>query len=290
MTFILLLFSFHLPKNAGKEEGFFAKMKHLDILGFFLFAPAVVMLLLALQWGGQKYPWNSATIIGLFCGFGACIMTFAAWQWHQKDKASIPPSIMLNRTVLLTTTISWFTFGGIQLIAYYLPTWFQVINDVDPTTSGVFTLPQVLASVICSLLSGVLGKPYSLVIFAGPLLTVDHLVTKIGFYNPFFLVGLPLLAISGGLFTTLKVDTPRSMVIGFQIMTGAGTGLALQMVRGKWNESLFFELMLAASCCSASSSSCIENSIRHVRPHGIPIPWWSNSSGHCTESLQRTPH
>ena len=38
----------------------------LDLLGFAIFAPAAIQFLLALQWGGTKYRWDSATTIGLF--------------------------------------------------------------------------------------------------------------------------------------------------------------------------------------------------------------------------------
>ncbi|KAG6986530.1 hypothetical protein G7Y79_00078g099840, partial [Physcia stellaris] len=42
--------------------------ERLDLLGFAIFAPAAIQFLLALQWGGTKYRWNSPTVIGLFCG------------------------------------------------------------------------------------------------------------------------------------------------------------------------------------------------------------------------------
>ena len=60
---------------------------------------------------------------------------------------------------------------------------------------------------------------------------VSMTVTKLKYYNPFILVGTILFTIAAGLFTTLKVDTPRPTVVGFQIISGAGCGTALQMVR-----------------------------------------------------------
>jgi hypothetical protein len=43
---------------------------YLDLVGFILLAPAILQLLLALQFGGQAHPWKSAVVIGLLCGSG----------------------------------------------------------------------------------------------------------------------------------------------------------------------------------------------------------------------------
>jgi hypothetical protein len=43
---------------------------YLDLVGFLLFAPTVLHLLLALQYGGNQHAWNSSVVIGLLCGFG----------------------------------------------------------------------------------------------------------------------------------------------------------------------------------------------------------------------------
>lgn len=134
------------------------KFRHLDLPGFLLFVPAVIMLLLALQWGGEKYAWKSAAIIGLLCGFAALTPIFCLWQHHEQDEASIPPSIFMQRTVFSSAILGWFAFGGLQLITYYLPIWFQVILGVSPTRSGVYYLPSVLGDIVASILGGVFGK------------------------------------------------------------------------------------------------------------------------------------
>lgn len=116
------------------------------------------MLLLALQWGGEKHEWNSATIIGLLCGFVILTPVFCLWQWHKQDEASIPPRIFLQRTVFSSAVVGWFAFGGLQLVTYYLPIWFQVILDASPTRSGLYYLPSVLGDISASVIGGILGE------------------------------------------------------------------------------------------------------------------------------------
>jgi MFS family permease len=63
--------------------------KELDLLGFAMFAPGSIMFLLALTWGGVRYRWNSAVIIGLFCGSAATILIFALWEVRRGDQAMV---------------------------------------------------------------------------------------------------------------------------------------------------------------------------------------------------------
>jgi hypothetical protein len=45
-----------------------------------VFIPAIISLLLALQWGGSKYEWKNGRIIALFVIFGVFISAFIAIQ------------------------------------------------------------------------------------------------------------------------------------------------------------------------------------------------------------------
>jgi hypothetical protein len=137
------------------------KMKHLDLPGLAIFIPGVLMLLLAVQWGGNRFAWKSATIIGLFVGAGLMIILFGAWQVCQGDEASIPPRIIANRTIIFSATTSFLGMGAMNIVMYYIPIWFQVVKGESPLKSGVRLLPMVLASLVMSILSGGLGKSSS---------------------------------------------------------------------------------------------------------------------------------
>jgi len=131
--------------------------KRLDPIGFLTFAPSCVMLLLALQWGGTTYPWKSGTIIGLFCGSFGTFCVFVAWQRHFGDKAMMPLSLLKRRIVYSSCITSIGQMGGVQIFAYYLPIWFQVIKGASPTMSGVYFMGTVGPQIVFALVSGVLG-------------------------------------------------------------------------------------------------------------------------------------
>ncbi len=136
------------------------KIKHLDLAGLGLFIPAVIMALLAVQWGGNTHPWRSATIIGLFVGFGGLICIFTAWQWYQQDEASIPSRIMGQRSVYSAAAVVFVGMGSVQLIAYYLPMWFQVIKDDTPLQSGIRFMFSVLGGLLGGVIPGGLGLSF----------------------------------------------------------------------------------------------------------------------------------
>lgn len=54
------------------------------------------------------------------------------------------------------------------------------------------------------------------------------LVTVLGYYTPFIILGAAIFAIGAGLMTMLTVDMADWTVYGYTIVAGAGCGLAIQ--------------------------------------------------------------
>jgi MFS family permease len=133
-------------------------LRQLDIFGFVLFAPFAVMLLLAMQWGGVKYPWDSATIIGLFCGSAGMLLVFGAWEYRVGEGAMIP-LYMVRQHIIWSSclTIGCF-FGSLLSLTFYLPIYFQAVKGATPGLSGVYLLPSILSMIIMAVTSGVLGE------------------------------------------------------------------------------------------------------------------------------------
>lgn len=132
----------------------------LDLFGFFLFVPAAVMLLLALQFGGNMFAWNSATIIGLFCGAGAMAIVFILWERHMGEGAMIPGSIVTHRVLYSSAFQGSFLMGTVYAASAYLPIYFQAVKGDGPTISGVNLLPGILTQLFAVVFTGFLGMQY----------------------------------------------------------------------------------------------------------------------------------
>lgn len=206
---VIFLF-FHSPKRATeKTVSFRERAKQLDLIGTPLFIVDIVVCLLALQWGGSKYPWSNWRIILCLVLFGLLTIAFVVVQFYMKENATIPFNIIRQRSV---AGAAWFSFalgGAFFVIIYWVPIWFQAIRHASAFMSGIYCLPLILSLTICNIMSGV-G------------------ITIIGYYAPFYYASVVFMAIGTGLITTFSASTPTGQWIGYQIIFGFGVGFGMQ--------------------------------------------------------------
>ncbi|KAJ5675785.1 Sucrose symporter plant [Penicillium macrosclerotiorum] len=154
----------------------------LDPMGTVIFVPAIVCLLLALQWGGVTYEWSNGRIIALFVIFGLAVFAFIALQVVLGNKATVPTEIARQRTIAFASFFGLCIGGSFLIMIYYIPTWFQAIRGVTAVRSGIDSLPMILSNVIGIILSG-------------------GLTTKFGYNAPFFIASSIIMSIGAGLVT-----------------------------------------------------------------------------------------
>ena len=129
----------------------------LDLVGFALFAPAAIMVLLALHYGGKEFPWNSSVVIGLFVGAAATAVVFGFWEKYMGSKAMIPLSLISKRIVWASALNGACVVAAILTASQYLPIYFQGVLGYGPAMSGVNTLPGILSQLIFVIFAGAMG-------------------------------------------------------------------------------------------------------------------------------------
>jgi hypothetical protein len=206
VTILALVLMFHPPTRKIECDPLKEKIRRLDLTGAAIFIPGVIMILMALQWGGVTHPWNSPRIIGLFVGGGILLVLFTAWQWRTGDMAMIPPAVFTQRSVFWACLCAMFGMGAQTLLGLWIPEWFQVIKGNSPVDSGIRMLPSMLAQTVSAIGSGIC-------------------ITTLGYYNPFVIAGPALMSIASGLLSTLKVTSGSAEWIGYQVIYGFGGGL-----------------------------------------------------------------
>lgn len=210
VTIVLITLLLKAPSVQRKQSSSaMAKFLQFDPIGTVVFIPAIVSLLLALQWGGSKYSWSSGRIIALFVIFGLLIMTFIGVQIWKGEDATVPPRIFMQRSILAGTWFGICLGGAFFLFIYYLPIWFQAVKGTTAIGSGIRCLPLILSQV------------FGVVVCGG-------LTTRFGFYTPFMFVSTLLMAIGSRLLSTLRVHSSVGMWVGYQLLFGIGSGAGFQ--------------------------------------------------------------
>jgi MFS family permease len=207
---IILLF-FRAPAHAKPAVASLKeKLLQMDMVGAALVTGAAISFILAMQYGGQTQPWNSSVVIGLIVGFAAIAAAFAAWEFVQGDRAMVTPRLVRDRNVWVSSAAAFFLAGSYFVVIYYLPIYFQSVDDASPTDSGVRNLAIILAVTIATIASG-------------------GLISATGVAAPIMVVGGLIATVAAGLIYTLDIGSSSGQWIGYQVLGGIGWGLAFQV-------------------------------------------------------------
>jgi hypothetical protein len=102
------------------ELTFKQKLAKFDILGTALLVPAIVTLLLALQWGGSKYRWSHWVMITLLTLSTALTLLFIAVQFWKQENGTLPPRIIGQRSIAAGAVYSLCFGASFFMLIYYV--------------------------------------------------------------------------------------------------------------------------------------------------------------------------
>ncbi len=182
----------------------------IDYLGASLLVAAVVTLLMITQWGGREYAWGSPEILGMIA---ACLILFAlfVWQEFRAVEPIVPMTLFKNEVFRVAAAVGFVTgvamFGGIV----YMPIYLQVARGTSPTLAGLQLLPLMIGLLIASVTSG-------------------RIISRIGRYKPFPIIGTGLAALGMLLLSQLKIDSPYWYIALGTFVLGLGLGNVIQVV------------------------------------------------------------
>lgn len=125
----------------------------LDGVGAALMVAAALALLLALSWGGVRYPWNSATIVSLLLGSLALWLVFGWWLTRAAEPF-IPLTLVGEPLIGLMITAAFFSIGTIIGLSIVVPLYLELVLGFSASGGGVALIAYVVGTSLGSLSSG----------------------------------------------------------------------------------------------------------------------------------------
>jgi hypothetical protein len=117
----------------------------LDILGAGLMMAAAVPLLLALTWGGARFPWLSAPIFSLAAG--SVILTLALGWWLTRALEPFLPLTVMAEPVMYTgTAANSFAMGASIGLVIFVPLYYELVHHLSASDSGLALVPLALTT------------------------------------------------------------------------------------------------------------------------------------------------
>jgi EmrB/QacA subfamily drug resistance transporter len=134
-----------LPRNDRWHE--------LDIVGAGLMMLGAISTLLALTWGGTRYPWGSPQIVGLFT---LAVLFALAFRWRigMVKEPYLPLPILRNPVVRTGAATSACAMGVAIGLTVFVPFYYQLVHQLSVTNSGLALIPLALMTTPGSIMAG----------------------------------------------------------------------------------------------------------------------------------------
>lgn len=170
------------PRGSQKIR---SRFRDFDYLGGVLSIAILACIIMAINFGGPMYDWNSPQIIVLFVLSGVLTLVFGFQQilcfMTKEEHRMFPVSFLkMKEAVLLFICMAASNAGGFIPI-YYIPTYFAFVRGDEPMHSAVRLLPLIIFISVVILVNGAL-------------------MSKFGHYQPWYVAGSALVIVGSVLF------------------------------------------------------------------------------------------
>ncbi|KAJ2547014.1 hypothetical protein EV175_005385 [Coemansia sp. RSA 1933] len=208
VSLVLIVMLLHIPRPKGTIK---EKLLRIDFVGSGLCLAGVIVLLLALSWGGRDYTWKSVQVICTLV-FGLLIVAgFVVYEWKVAKDPIVPMRLFRVRNVVVASTASVFFGFSINGIVIFIPQWALIVKNASILTAGAYLTPICIGMIITSVACG-------------------FLVSKFGRCREIIIVGAALLLLGNSLLLLLGSDGSLGMIIGFVFLGGLGLGACIQTI------------------------------------------------------------
>ena len=168
---------------------------------------------MAINFGGAMYEWKSGQNIALFAVSGVLFIAFCVQQWlawlTTTAERMFPGHIlgMMEANLLFVAAAGCNAAGFIPI--YYIPSYFQFTRADSALEAAVRLLPLI-------------------VLLSATIIANGYLMSKLGYYQPWYLVGSVLALVGNVLFSISTPTTSTAAIYGYEVLVAIGSGAFIQ--------------------------------------------------------------
>jgi EmrB/QacA subfamily drug resistance transporter len=201
----LLALSTTLPAGAPDRP-----QPRLDVTGATLLAGATTALMLTCLWGGSRYDWASAPIVGLVVATLALAGALVLRERRAEDPI-VPLSMLTSRPVAVASAALFLATASLFSITVFVPLFLQAVTGASPTEAGLLLVPMMAGTTLSTILSG-------------------RSIARTGRYKHFPIIGLGLMTTGLALLAAFAPQRSAALTLGALLVFGLGFGLVTQIL------------------------------------------------------------
>ena len=181
----------------------------IDWLGAALLILSMVPILLALEWGGREYAWQSPQIIAL-AAFGIVMFGGFLFVETRAPEAIMPPSLFRNRVVGSAAMAAMLMAVAMFGATLFIPLFIQSVIGASATRSGAVLTPMMTTMVLASGYAGFAvtrrGRYKALAVFGASAATLGlFLLSRLGVSASYLIAEISMVILGIGLGVTLPI-------------------------------------------------------------------------------------
>lgn len=173
IAFIAVGLMLHSPKQ--DHSHWRTKLKRIDFLGALVLVCAVFSLLIALD-RGSNVSWSDKYTLAALCSSFPLFGIFIFVEIRVAAEPFAPGHIIFEKSLVACYLCNFFSFSGWMAAIFYIPLYWQAVDDASATLSGFRMLPSIICGVSGSLFGGFYmqwtGRYYWLTVVAYSILTL----------------------------------------------------------------------------------------------------------------------
>jgi EmrB/QacA subfamily drug resistance transporter len=182
----------------------------LDALGGALLAGATAAFMLVCVWGGDRYAWGSAQILGLIAATAVLAALLVLRERRAADPI-VPVRMLSTRAVAVASAGLFFGTASLFAVTVFVPLFLQAAAGLTPVQAGLLLVPMMVGTTISTTISG-------------------RSIAKTGRYKRFPIIGLGVMTAALALLAAIAGQRSVPATGVALLVFGLGFGMVSQVL------------------------------------------------------------